>query len=166
MDHTHHHHHAPASQAPPMFVAPEPGPPAKAPAAAGVEWTCPMHPEIVRSGPGTCPICGMALEPRTPTLEAENPELRDMTSRFWIAVALTAPLLVLTMAEMFGVSLTSTIGSRALVWVQLVLATPVVVWAGACSRASQRPVCSTRPQGARVATMFSPPAASRIPTYS
>jgi Cu+-exporting ATPase len=95
--------------------------------AAAVEWTCPMHPEIVRSGPGTCPICGMALEPRTPTVEAANPELRDMTHRFWIAVALTAPLLVMTMAEMFG----ATLGGRALTWFQLVLATPVVVWAGA-----------------------------------
>ena len=62
--------------------------------ATRVEYTCPMHPEIVRTAPGHCPICGMALEPRTVTAhEEENPELRDMTRRFWISVALTAPLL-------------------------------------------------------------------------
>ena len=113
---------------PAAFVARTPAPQRKATA---VEWTCPMHPEIVRSEPGTCPICGMALEPRTPALDAENPELRDMTRRFWIAVALTAPLLVMTMGEMFGLSLATTFGARALVWIQLALATPVVVWAGA-----------------------------------
>ena len=63
-------------------------------AATRVEYTCPMHPEIVRPEPGHCPICGMALEPRTITAqEEENPELRDMTRRFWISLALTAPLL-------------------------------------------------------------------------
>jgi P-type Cu+ transporter len=109
---------------PPAFITPSPP---EVGAVGAIEWTCPMHPEIVRSEPGTCPICGMALEPRTPTLDAENPELRDMTRRFWIAVALTAPLLVMAMAEMFGVSLVP----RAATWIQLVLATPVVVWAGA-----------------------------------
>ena len=59
------------------------------------EWVCPMHPEIVRTGPGACPICGMALEPRTVTLEEEpNPELGDMTRRFWVGLALTVPLFV------------------------------------------------------------------------
>src|ERR1700736_1707053 len=68
---------------------------------ARIEYTCPMHPEIVRPGPGSCPICGMALEPRTVTAaQEENPELRDMTRRFWISLALTAPLLVLAMASM------------------------------------------------------------------
>ena len=70
-------------------------------AAPRVEYTCPMHPQIVRPGPGSCPICGMALEPRTVTAqEEENPELRDMTRRFWISVALTAPLLAIAMADM------------------------------------------------------------------
>ena len=70
-------------------------------AATRVEYTCPMHPEIVRPGPGHCPICGMALEPRTVTAqEEENPELRDMTRRFWISVALTAPLLAIAMGDM------------------------------------------------------------------
>ena len=67
--------------------------------ATRTEYTCPMHPEIVRSGPGSCPICGMALEPRTVTaVEEDNPELRDMTRRFWISLALTVPLLVIAMA--------------------------------------------------------------------
>src|ERR1017187_3991078 len=66
------------------------------------EYTCPMHPQIVRLGPGSCPICGMALEPRTVTAtQEENPELRDMTRRFWVGVVLTAPLLVIAMASMF-----------------------------------------------------------------
>jgi Cu+-exporting ATPase len=65
------------------------------------EYTCPMHPEIVRPAPGSCPICGMTLEPRTVTASNEdNPELRDMTRRFWISLALTAPLLAVAMASM------------------------------------------------------------------
>src|SRR2546422_1244100 len=72
-----------------------------APTVARVEYTCPMHPEIVRSEPGACPICGMALEPRTvAAAEEENPELRDMTHRFWVSVVLTAPLLAIAMASM------------------------------------------------------------------
>ena len=70
-------------------------------ASTRTEYTCPMHPEIVRSGPGSCPICGMALEPRTVTAAREdNPELRDMTRRFWISLALTAPLMAIAMAGM------------------------------------------------------------------
>src|SRR2546428_12769199 len=72
-----------------------------APPPQKIEWTCPMHPQIVRDGPGNCPICGMALEPRTITAEEpENPELADMTQRFWIAVVLSVPLLVIAMAGM------------------------------------------------------------------
>jgi P-type Cu+ transporter len=102
-------------------------------AATRVEYTCPMHPEIVRSGPGHCPICGMALEPRTITAqEEENPELRDMTRRFWISLALTAPLLVITMAHMLpGMAGQSMIPGGWQPWVELVLATPVVLWGGA-----------------------------------
>src|SRR5215208_5464062 len=62
-------------------------------------WTCPMHPEIVRSEPGSCPICGMALEPRSVTLEERNPELDDMTRRFWVSTALTIPSVLLAMGE-------------------------------------------------------------------
>jgi Cu+-exporting ATPase len=103
-------------------------------AAMRTEYVCPMHPEIVRPAPGSCPICGMALEPRTVALDDDNPELRDMTRRFVVAAALTGPLLVESMAAMAGASLTSSLtsslGPRALIWIQLVLATPVVVWAG------------------------------------
>ena len=102
-----------------------------APAATKIEYTCPMHPEIVRSDPGHCPICGMALEPRTVTAEEDNPELRDMTRRFWISLALTAPLLAIAMGSMLwprlsvGTPLTS-----FLPWLELLLATPVVLWGG------------------------------------
>ncbi len=97
-----------------------------------VEYTCPMHPEIVRHEPGTCPICGMALEPRTVTLEEPpNPELVDMTRRFGWSIAPTGIVVLLGMAEMFhGNPLAHALSGRALQWVELVLATPVVVWAG------------------------------------
>jgi P-type Cu+ transporter len=97
-----------------------------------VEYTCPMHPEIVRQEPGFCPICGMALEPRTVTVEDEaNPELRDMTRRFWVSLALTFPLLVMAMAEMVvGAPMSHLLSGRLLTWAQLVLATPVVLWGG------------------------------------
>ena len=96
------------------------------------EWVCPMHPEIVRTAPGACPICGMALEPRTVTLEAEaNPELLDMTRRLWVGAALTVPLLAVAMSDVIpGQPLQHAVAPRALAWLQLVLATPVVVWAG------------------------------------
>ena len=101
------------------------------PAGSG-SYTCPMHPEIVRDGPGSCPICGMALEPRTVSLEdTANPELDDMTRRFWISVALTAPLLVVAMGDMLpGRPIERVLGGTLAGWLQLVLATPVVVWAG------------------------------------
>jgi Cu+-exporting ATPase len=97
-----------------------------------VEYTCPMHPEIVRPGPGSCPICGMALEPRTVTAaEEENPELRDMTRRFWASVLLTAPLLGIAMADMLpGMPIRHALPSGWLPWIELLLATPVVVWGG------------------------------------
>jgi P-type Cu+ transporter len=70
--------------------------------ACAVLWTCPMHPQIVRKEPGNCPICGMALEPMTPTAgDTVSPELRDMTRRFWVGVALSVPLLAMAMAEHF-----------------------------------------------------------------
>ena len=105
------------------------------------EYTCPMHPEIVRSAPGSCPICGMALEPRTVTAAAEeNPELRDMTRRFWVSLILTIPLLAIAMSTMFWPqTLTGgfiILGSRFILWssilpwLEFILATPVVVWAG------------------------------------
>jgi P-type Cu+ transporter len=101
-------------------------------AAELVQWTCPMHPEIVRSSPGACPICGMALERMTPAADAvENPELRDMTRRFWLGVALSLSLLALAMAADFaGRTLDALILPRAAIWVELALATPAVLWCG------------------------------------
>jgi Cu+-exporting ATPase len=100
--------------------------------AVKVEWTCPMHPEIVRSEPGSCPICGMALEPRTVSLaDAPNPELVDMTLRFWVSAALSVPLLVAGMSPMLpGDPAARLVPDRWGNWLQLVLATPVVIWAG------------------------------------
>jgi Cu+-exporting ATPase len=106
---------------------------AEVPAASQrTEYTCPMHPEMVRPGPGSCPICGMALEPRTVTAEAEeNPELRDMTRRFWVSLALTAPLMLIAMAAMFWeLPLHGILPGAELPWLELALATPVVLWGG------------------------------------
>ena len=96
------------------------------------EYVCPMHPEIVRDEPGSCPICGMALEPRTVTLEdAPNPELTDMTRRFWISAALSLPLFLVAMSDMLpGQPLQHSVSPQLLSWVQLLLATPVVLWGG------------------------------------
>ena len=95
------------------------------------EWTCPMHPEIRRARPGACPICGMALEPVTITADTgPSPELADMTRRFWVATALTIPIVVLEMGRHFLPWLHELIPARTSVWLQLVLATPVVLWAG------------------------------------
>ena len=107
------------------------------------EYTCPMHPEIVRAEPGSCPICGMALEPRTVTAEEDNPELRNMRRRFWISLALTAPLLAIAMGSMLwphffmggivverGDHAVITPWSSILPWLELLLATPVVLWGG------------------------------------
>ncbi|MFZ0279874.1 MAG: heavy metal translocating P-type ATPase [Candidatus Sulfotelmatobacter sp.] len=121
-------------------------------ASSRTEYTCPMHPEIVRPAPGACPICGMALEPRTVTASAEeNPELRDMTRRFWVSLALTVPLLVIAMVGMrVGLRWGSVVPGRGgittedqavyqslssslssiLPWIELLLATPVVLWCG------------------------------------
>ncbi|HEX4893958.1 MAG TPA: heavy metal translocating P-type ATPase [Hyphomicrobiaceae bacterium] len=98
-------------------------------AAEGTIWTCPMHPQIRRSGPGQCPICGMALEPLEPTLdEGPNPELIDMSRRFWVSAVLTLPLVVLTFgAELFG---WEPFPMALSMWIQLALATPVVLWGG------------------------------------
>ncbi|RFF26899.1 copper-translocating P-type ATPase [Wenzhouxiangella sp. 15181] len=95
------------------------------------EYTCPMHPEIVRDEPGDCPICGMALEPRTVTVEEEdNPELVDMSRRFWVSVPLSAIVLFLAMGKMFIPGLEEVIPHQLGIWLELVLATPVVLWAG------------------------------------
>src|SRR5438270_476592 len=96
-----------------------------------VEYTCPMHPEIVRTGPGSCPICGMALEPRTVSVAAEeNPELRDMSRRFWISLALTVPLLGIAMTDMLPGMPVQHAFRAWLPWAELLLSTPVVLWGG------------------------------------
>jgi len=100
--------------------------------ATKTEWTCPMHPEIVRDAPGNCTICGMALEPRTVTLEEDNPELKDMTRRFWVSTALTVPLVIFAMLRHLPAAhdlLGHTLLSWA-PWIELALATPVVLWGG------------------------------------
>ncbi len=112
---------------PPPYLAPEKAPPPPVP--GGAIYTCPMHPEIRQQGPGACPICGMALEPEMVTADAApNPELADMTRRFWVALALTLPIVLLDMAaHLAGLHLLSPTASN---WVQFALATPVVLWAG------------------------------------
>ncbi|MEK6610448.1 MAG: heavy metal-binding domain-containing protein, partial [Gemmatimonadota bacterium] len=98
----------------------------------GVEYTCPMHPEVVQIGPGACPKCGMALEPRVASEdEGPNPELVDMTRRFWIGVVLTAPLLAIMLAELLPTNpIAGLMMSGALPWIEAALASPVVLWAG------------------------------------
>ena len=99
--------------------------------AARTEWTCPMHPEIVRDEPGSCRICGMALEPRTALgdTEEENPELRDMTRRLWLAAAFTVPVVLFTMGELLpGRPFSSWVSIRTRTLLELGLATPVCVW--------------------------------------
>ena len=93
-------------------------------------YTCPMHPEIRQQGPGSCPICGMALEPLTVTADSgPNPELADMTRRFWIGLALALPVFALEMGGHLT-GLTMSLGQQTSNWIQLLLATPVVLWAG------------------------------------
>jgi Cu+-exporting ATPase len=95
------------------------------------EYTCPMHPQIVRLEPGNCPICGMTLEPREITAEEINPELVDMTRRFWISVALAVPLLALMVSDLLpSMPLQQLLSARAWAWIELVLATPLVLWCG------------------------------------
>jgi len=98
-------------------------------ASGNVEYTCPMHSEIIRPGPGPCPKCGMALESRAVTVEAENPELRDMRKRFWISAALTLPVFAIAMSDFIpGRPLQNLEPMRAWAWIEMILATPVVLW--------------------------------------
>lgn len=119
--HEHHdsHAHAPASRKPVVNAD-----------QSQVEYTCPMHPQVRQMGPGNCPICGMALEPVLATAETgESPELRDMTKRFWIGTALTVPVFALEMGgHLFNIH--HLIAQQTSNWVQLLLGTPVVLWAG------------------------------------
>ncbi len=117
----------------PQTDAPSPSVPKVLPTnSAPVEYTCPMHPQIVRSAPGPCPICGMALELRTVTLDAaENPELIDMRRRLWVAVILAIPVFIAAMGEFIpGRPLENLASLRTWLWFEMILATPVVLWAG------------------------------------
>jgi len=108
-----------------------PAPP-RAAGRADAIYTCPMHPEVEQVGPGACPKCGMDLEPKTLQLDAgdDDPELRGMARRFWIAAALTLPVFLMSMLPMLGVPADRWLGPTAHAWLQLALATPVVLWAG------------------------------------
>jgi Cu+-exporting ATPase len=129
--HQHHHGshahapHAHGSHAPHAQILPD----QKArPEASAREWTCPMHPEIVRSEPGSCPICGMALEPRVASLgDEDDSELRDMTRRFWASAALSAPVVLLAMGHMLPFA--AGLSPRVRVLLELALASPVSIWA-------------------------------------
>lgn len=100
--------------------------------AQDIEYTCPMHPEVRQMGPGTCPKCGMALEPLAISAEQEdNPELRDMTRRFWVGVALTVPVLLAAMADFIpSHPLEQLAAARVWIWFELIVATPVILWGG------------------------------------
>jgi len=105
-------------------AAPEPMP-------QGTLYTCPMHPEIIRDAPGDCPICGMALEPMIASADdGPSPELVDFSRRFWISAALSVPLFVIAMGSMVGLPVRDWIGESVATWLELALATPVVLWAG------------------------------------
>ncbi len=118
--HCAHHGHHRGHEAKPVPVAK---------AGQSIFYTCPMHPQIRQEGPGSCPICGMALEPETITLEeGDNSELRDMTRRLWVSAILAAPVAVLAMGAHFG--LATFVPDKISVWLQLGLATPVTLWGG------------------------------------
>jgi len=113
---------------PARYLKPRASPAPLRPARA---YTCPMHPEVVRGEPGSCPICGMALEPVSGVADEQNPELEDMTRRFWVSLALTVPVFAIAMAEMLpGSPLSAGVAPATRTWIQLALATPVVLWGG------------------------------------
>ncbi len=122
--------HAKFAADPPKYLGSEAGKPASPPVPPGAIYTCPMHPQILQSGPGSCPICGMALEPVLATAAAgPNPELIDMSRRLWIGLLLAAPVVALEMGGHLT-NLHMVIGQALSSWIQLVIATPVVLWAG------------------------------------
>ncbi len=108
------------------------GVPAPEPMPEGTIYTCPMHPEIEQVGPGDCPICGMALEPKgIPAAdEGPNPELVDFTRRFWVGAVLTVPVVIIAMGEYVGLAVRGWIGEYPAMWAEFVLGTPVILWSG------------------------------------
>jgi P-type Cu+ transporter len=97
-------------------------------ASANAQYTCPMHPEIVRDAPGACPICGMALEPMLPS-EEPSAELTDFTRRMWISAAAAVPLIILTMGELVALPVRDWLGHQTASYLEFVLATPIILWA-------------------------------------
>ncbi len=112
------------------YLDPERKAAAAAAAPADAIYTCPMDPEIRQVGPGSCPICGMALEPEHATLEEDTTELDDMTRRFWLSLMLSLPLLIIAMGDLFGFDASAIFGMQGSAWLQGMLATPVVLWLG------------------------------------
>ena len=103
------------------------------PGYSGVVYTCPMHPQVRQTKPGACPICGMGLETESAAVDDEgpNPELVDFSHRFWVALVFTVPLLILTMTPYVGImAVREFFGERASLWIELVIATPVILWSG------------------------------------
>ena len=131
-DHAGHEHHADTATAAPPEKS-DTRIPVKKPGPAAQQWTCPMHPQIVRDGPGSCPICGMALEPRIVTADtSESPELRHMTRRLVVCAALSVPLLAIAMSDLIpGAPLQHAVPPFAFAVAQVALATPVVLWGAA-----------------------------------
>lgn len=95
---------------------------------AGTQWTCPMHPEILKDAPGACPICGMALEPTVPSDEPSE-ELTNFTRRMWISAIAAVPLVILTMGELVGLPVRDWIGHQTAIYIEFLLATPIILWA-------------------------------------
>ena len=131
MNHRHSDHSSPASCCAVHGDGHSPVSPTAGEAPAGTIWTCPMHPQVRQEHPGPCPICGMALEPEMMTADAPpNAELQGMTRRFWIALALALPVIVLEMGGHLLSALHHLVPASVSLWAQLALATPVVLWAG------------------------------------
>src|SRR5699024_5707275 len=113
---------------PKQYLGPRPEP---EPQPEGTQYTCPMHPEVIRDAPGDCPKCGMALEPMGVPAgdDSPNPELVDFTRRFWVSLAFSIPLFVVAMGPMLGLPVHAWLRTQSAAWIELVLASPVVLWA-------------------------------------